>query len=116
MDIFLEGRKGNHRAALWIRSRTNSRTKTSCQTEFPPVRRGRGWDPRGRRRGRNEKERKRRRDGLIEAGMMFNSKKLKTRPANYAASHAINLEEDWTRRGGKRRKGGKGGEKKRREN
>lgn len=40
MDIFLEGRKGNHRAALWIRSRTNSRTKTSCQTEFPPVRRG----------------------------------------------------------------------------
>lgn len=47
---------------------------------------------------------------------MFNSKKLKTHPANYAASHAINLEEDWTRRGGKRRKGGKGGEKKRREN
>lgn len=66
-------------------------------------------------RGRNEKERKRRRDGLIEAGMMFNSKKLKTRPANYAASHAINLEEDWTRRG-KRKKRRKRSEKKRREN
>lgn len=62
------------------------------------------------RRGRNEKERKRRRDGLIEAGMMFNSKKLKTRPANYAASHAINFEEDWTRRG-KRRKEEKGARK-----
>lgn len=35
---------------------------------------------------------------------MFNSKKLKTRPANYAASHAINLEEDWTRRGKKKKK------------
>lgn len=36
-------------------------------------------------------------DGLIEAGMMFNSKKLKTRPANYGASRAINPEEDWTK-------------------
>lgn len=44
---------------------------------------------------------------------MFNSKKLKTRPANYAASHAINLEEDWTRRGKKKKKRS---EKKRREN
>lgn len=35
---------------------------------------------------------------------MFNSKKLKTRPANYAASHAINLEEDWTRRGKRKKK------------
>lgn len=43
---------------------------------------------------------------------MFNSKKLKTRPANYAASHAINLEEDWTRRGKKKKKGArKRGEK-----
>lgn len=41
---------------------------------------------------------------------MFNSKKLKTRPANYAASHAINFEEDWTRRG-KRRKEEKGARK-----
>lgn len=124
MDIFFEGRKGNP-AALWIRSRTNSRTKTSCQTEACGTRRehvrlererGRGWIARGPgERGRNEKERKRRRDGLIEAGMMFNSKKLKTRPANYAASHAINLEEDWTRRG-KRKKRRKRSEKKRREN
>lgn len=58
--------------------------------------------------GRNGKERRRRRDGLIEAGMMFNSKKLKTRPANYGASRAINPEEDWTRAGKKEREQGRG--------
>lgn len=51
-----------------------------------------------------EKSEKGRRDGLIEAGMMFNSKKLKTRPANYGASRAINSGEDWTGRRGEERK------------
>lgn len=52
MDILLEGRKGNP-AALWIRSRTNSRTKTSCQTEACGTRRERVRLERERRRGRD---------------------------------------------------------------
>lgn len=35
-----------------------------------------------------------RRNGLIEAGTMFNSTKPKTRPANYGASLAIDPEEN----------------------
>lgn len=73
-----------------------------------------GREERGRRGLLAERKRKKRRgarrgrrDGLIEAGMMFNSKKLKTRPANYGASRAINPEEDWTRRGKMGEKRGK---------
>ena len=62
--------------------------------------------PGERKEGRKER---RRRDGLIEAGMMFNSKKLKTRPANYGASRAINPgEEDWTEEEGGRGQGEEG--------
>lgn len=66
-------------------------------------------------RGRSGKERKRRGDGLIEAGTMFNSKKLKTRPANYVASRAINPARrlDQKREEEKKKKRWKGRERKR---